>query len=290
MRWRNSRQSSNVEDRRGQGVRRGTRVGGGLGLIIIIVVVLLGGDPTQILQLLGGSSGQSQGMPGSPATRSAPVNDETSQFLGAVLGMTEDVWSEIFVASNARYTPPTMVLFTDAVQSACGMNSSATGPFYCPPDQKLYLDTGFFDELSRMGGPGDFAQAYVIGHEVGHHIQNLTGTASMVQQLKGDSRSQTDVNRIQVLMELQADCYAGVWAYHANRTQRVLEPGDVEEGMAAAAAIGDDRLLRRAGRAVSPESFTHGSSAQRQNWLATGLRAGNYNDCDTFADAGIRMR
>jgi predicted metalloprotease len=183
-----------------------------------------------------------------------------------------------------------MVLFTDAVESACGMNSSATGPFYCPPDQKLYLDIGFFDELSRMGGPGDFAQAYVIGHEVGHHIQNLTGTARMVQELKGTSRNQADANRMQVLMELQADCYAGVWAYHANRKERVLEPGDVEEGMAAAAAIGDDRLLRRAGRAVSPDSFTHGSSTQRQKWLATGLRTGDYNACDTFADAGVRTR
>ena len=290
MRWRNSRQSSNVEDRRGQGVRRGTRVGGGLSLIIIVVVVLLGGDPTQVLQLLGGSTGQSQGLPGSSTQRSAPVNDEASQFLRAVLGMTEDVWSEIFAASDARYAPPTMVLFTDAVESACGMNSSATGPFYCPPDQKLYLDIGFFDELSRMGGPGDFAQAYVIGHEVGHHIQNLTGTARMVQELKGTSRNQADANRMQVLMELQADCYAGVWAYHANRKERVLEPGDVEEGMAAAAAIGDDRLLRRAGRAVSPDSFTHGSSTQRQKWLATGLRTGDYNACDTFSDAGILTR
>ena len=264
------------------------RIGGGAGLLILVVVVLLGGDPRQVLQLLGGG-GASSG-PSPSATGPSAESDETGRFLGAVLGMTEDVWAEIFQANGATYQPPTMVLFTDAVQSACGYNTSATGPFYCPPDQNLYLDTGFFDQLAGMGGAGDFAQAYVIGHEVGHHIQTLVGTSSWVRELQAGS-GDVESNRLQVLMELQADCYAGVWAYHANRRERVLEPGDVDEGLAAAAAIGDDRLQRRAGRTISPESFTHGTSAQRQEWLGTGLRAGDGDACDTFGAAGdVRTR
>jgi predicted metalloprotease len=180
-----------------------------------------------------------------------------------------------------------MVLFTDMVQSACGFNSAATGPFYCPPDQNLYLDTSFFAELSRMGGPGDFAQAYVLGHEVGHHVQNLVGTSDWLRDLQQRARDQGTVNQLSVLLELQADCYAGVWAHHAKRMDQVLEPGDVQEGLAAAAAIGDDRLLRQAGRAVSPESFTHGTSEQRQRWLAVGLESGDIDACDTFGAAGL---
>jgi len=282
MRWRQSRQSSNVEDRRGQRVSGEVKIGGGAGLVILLVVILLGGDPQQILQLLGGDGGQ----PPASSVPSGPPSDETAQFLASVLGMTEDVWSEIFADAGARYSPPTMVLFSQAVESACGFTTAATGPFYCPPDRKLYLDTSFFEELAQMGGPGDFAQAYVIGHEVGHHIQTLTGTSDWVRQLqaRGD---QTAGNRLQVLMELQADCYAGVWANHINRMQRVLEPGDVQEGLAAAAAIGDDRLLRRAGREVAPESFTHGTSAQRQRWLRIGIETGDVDRCDTFAEAGL---
>lgn len=259
------------------------KIGGGFGLLMILVVLLLGGDPSQILQLLVGGGGA----PAAPSQPSAPppADDETGQFLGAVLAMTEDVWSEIFAEAGVTYTPPTMVLFTDAVQSACGYNTAATGPFYCPPDQNLYLDTGFFDELARMGGPGDFAQAYVVGHEVGHHIQNLTGTADQVRRLQ-QRGGQADANRAQVMMELQADCYSGVWAHHANRRQEVLEPGDIQEGLAAAAAIGDDRLMREAGRRVSPESFTHGSSEQRQRWLGIGLETGDIDACDTFAAGG----
>lgn len=272
-----------MEDRRGQGAPRGLKIGGGAGLLLVVVVMLLGGDPRQVLQLLGGGGGAG---PAAPSTRSAPADDTAGQFLSAVLGMTEDVWSEIFSSAGARYQPPTMVLFTDAVQSACGYTTSATGPFYCPGDQNLYLDTGFFDELARMGGAGDFAQAYVVGHEVGHHVQTLVGTSGWVRQLQSEARGEAESNRLQVLMELQADCYAGVWAHHANRRQQVLEPGDVEEGLDAAAAIGDDRLQRRAGRAVSPESFTHGSSAQRQEWLGRGLRTGDVDACDTFGEAG----
>jgi predicted metalloprotease len=173
-------------------------------------------------------------------------------------------------------------LFDNSVESACGFASSATGPFYCPPDQKVYLDVSFFRELAQMGGPGDFAQAYVIGHEVGHHVQNLLGTSDQVRQAQAHA-SERDVNRLSVMLELQADCYAGVWANHANRTQQVLEPGDVEEGLRAAAAIGDDRLQRNAGRNVTPESFTHGSSALRAKWLETGLKSGDIDACDTFA-------
>lgn len=293
MRWRQSRQSGNVDDRRGQRARSGgtriggARIGGGAGLLILVVVVLLGGDPRQVMQLLAGGGGVGLA-PTEP--RAAPADDETGRFLSAVLGMTEDVWEEIFLTNGATYEPPTMVLFTDAVQSACGYNTSATGPFYCPPDRNLYLDTGFFGQLAGMGGPGDFAQAYVIGHEVGHHIQTLVGTSTWMRELQA-GRGEAEVNRLQVLMELQADCYSGVWAHHANRRERVLENGDVEEGLAAAAAIGDDRLQRRAGRSVSPESFTHGSSAQRQQWLTTGLRTGDIDSCDTFGEAGyLRAR
>jgi uncharacterized protein len=248
-------------------------------LILLLVVMLLGGDPTQVLQLLGGGDAGVS----APTESAGPPADETGRFMSAVLALTEDVWTEIFAENGARYVPPTLVLFTSQVQSACGFASAATGPFYCPADQKLYLDTSFFDELARMGGPGDFAQAYVIGHEVGHHVQNLTGTLDRSRQMQAQARSEAAGNQILVRVELQADCYAGVWAHHANRTQRVLEAGDVEEGLAAAAAIGDDRLQRRAGREIQPEMFTHGSSAERREWLMRGLDSGDVERCDTFA-------
>jgi len=288
VRWKQSRRSANIEDRRGKRAAGGLRIGGGAGLLLVLVVILLGGDPTQVLQLLSGGGGIGPA-PSQPV--STPPDDTMGEFMSAVLGQTEDVWGEIFANNGARYQAPTLVLFTDAVQSACGFSSSATGPFYCPPDQRLYLDTGFFDQLASMGGAGDFAQAYVIGHEVGHHIQTIVGTSGWVRQLQSQARSEAESNQLQVLMELQADCYAGVWAHHANRRERVLEAGDVEEGLAAAAAIGDDRLMRRAGRSVSPESFTHGTSAQRQQWLNTGLRTGDVDACDTFGQAGfVRTR
>ncbi len=280
MRWQDSRRSNNVEDRRGQRMVRGAGIGGA-GLVVVLIVMLLGGDPSQVLQLLGGAADDGGGAATAPAD--VPANDETGQFLRAVLGMTEDVWGEVFAAAGEQYRPPTLVLFSGAVQSACGLSSSATGPFYCPGDEKLYLDTDFFDQLARLGGPGDFAQAYVIGHEVGHHVQKLLGTEARVRQLQAQARSSSEANQVQVSMELQADCYAGVWANRANRQQRVLEPGDVDEGLAAAASIGDDQLQRGAGQAVSPESFTHGSSAQRQRWLRTGLESGDPNTCNTFA-------
>jgi len=277
MRWRQGRQSANVRDVRGRRMAGGAGLGGGA-LVIMLIVWLLGGNPLQFLQRVDGGGGA----PSAPTGETPPPTDEAGQFMSAVLAMTEDVWTELFAASGERYVPPTMVLFSEAVQSACGFSSAATGPFYCPSDQSLYLDTSFFGELARMGGAGDFAQAYVVGHEVGHHIQNLTGSLERARELQNAARSESEANRLQVLVELQADCYAGVWAHHANRRQQVLEPGDVEEGLAAAAAIGDDRLAREAGRSVVPESFTHGTSAQRQQWLGTGLELGDPSACDTF--------
>ena len=285
VQWRGSRRSGNVQDRRGSRAVRAGGVGGGLGLVILLAVVLLGGNPLQVLQMLEGGGGAAPAVPDTP-DGTAP-EDAVGAYLSAILAMTEDVWSGIFAQAGLEYREPILVLFSGSVQSACGFSTAATGPFYCPPDENLYLDTSFFQELARMGGPGDFAQAYVVGHEVGHHVQTLLGTSEFVRGLQQSAQSQADVNELQVLMELQADCYAGVWAHHANATQRILEPGDVQEGLAAAAAIGDDRLMERAGREATPESFTHGSAEQRQQWLETGLQTGDVEACDTFAAAGL---
>ncbi len=305
MKWRGGRRSTNVEDRTGArgagtGASRGAKVGGGLGglgLIAIVALFLLGGDPMQLLsQVLGG--GQSPSAPASagraPAPSSAPASpgqpsySEEKDFVSVVLADTEDTWNALFQQYGSRYSEPKMVLFSDGVNSACGFNTAASGPFYCPGDHTLYLDLGFFHELQRLGAPGDFAQAYVIGHEVAHHVQNLTGVLSKAQSLQRRV-SKVDANKVQVLVELQADCYAGVWAHHAARDRGLLERGDVEEGLRAAASIGDDRLQQRAGRRVRPESFTHGSSEQRVTWLKQGMSSGDLGQCDTFADAGVRL-
>jgi uncharacterized protein len=286
MRWKDLRRSSNVRDVRGAGggrmrlpIGRGGRsLGGGIGALVILVLVFVVGGPDAIMQLLGGGGAVApSGEQGRPLT----AGDEASEFVARVLGSTEDVWGSVFAQSGEAYQAPQLTLFAGAVQSACGYASSASGPFYCPGDRRIYLDTTFFDELARMGGPGDFAAAYVIGHEVGHHVQTLLGTSDQVRaaQQRG---SESDANRLQVAMELQADCFAGVWAYHANQAARVLEPGDAEEGLGAAAAIGDDTLQRNAGRSVTPDSFTHGSSADRQRWLGQGLRSGDPSACNTF--------
>jgi predicted metalloprotease len=283
MRWKDLRRSSNVRDVRGAGggrarlpIGRGG-IGGGLGTLAILGLVLVLGGPDAVLQLLGGGTGAPSGEPGRPLT----ANDEASDFVARVLGSTEDVWGALFGQQGQAYQPPELALFAGSVQSACGFASAASGPFYCPGDRRIYLDTTFFDELARMGGPGDFAAAYVIGHEVGHHVQTLLGTSDQVRSAQ-QRASEVDANRLQVAMELQADCYAGVWAYHANQTANVLEPGDVEEGLRAAQAIGDDTLQRNAGRGVTPDSFTHGSASDRQRWLGTGLRAGDVAACNTF--------
>jgi predicted metalloprotease len=285
VRWKDLRRSSNVRDVRGAGggrmplpVGRGGRVGGGLGVIVIVVLAFIFGGPEAVLQLLSGGGG---GAPTADQGRPLTANDETSDFVARVLGSTEDVWADLLQRQNQAYQPPELFVFDGAVQSACGYASSASGPFYCPGDRSVYLDTAFFDQLARMGGAGDFAAAYVIGHEVGHHVQNLLGRATQVRAAQQRS-SEAHANRLQVAMELEADCFAGVWAFHANRTTSVLEPGDVEEGLGAAEAIGDDTLQRNSGRGVTPDSFTHGSSADRQRWLSTGLRSGDPSACNTF--------
>src|SRR5262245_26424068 len=265
----------------------------GLGGLFAVVVVgwLLGADPIALLQLLAGGvqsaevqaplpdAGQGGGgAPGPP--------DELADFVSVVLGDTEDAWGGVFAAGGARYEPPRLVLFTDLVQSACGMGQSAMGPFYCPRDAKVYIDLGFYRDLrDRFRAPGDFAQAYVIAHEVGHHVQNLLGTSAKLERLRA-GRSRADQNALSVLLELQADCYAGIWAHHADRARQVLEQGDLEEGLTAAAAIGDDRIQRETQGTVVPESFTHGSSQQRVEWFRRGLEQGSLEACDTFAAAG----
>jgi predicted metalloprotease len=284
MRWRGLRRSENVRDMRSAGRGAGLSGipipigrGGGIAVIVMLLIAVVLGGPDALNMLLGGES-QSGGGP----TTGAALDDEDSQFVAAILGSTEDVWTALLPQSGVEYAPPELTLFDGSVESACGFASAAVGPFYCPSDQRVYLDTSFFEELARLGGPGDFAEAYVIGHEVGHHVQTLLGTSAQVRDRQARV-GQTQANRLQVAMELQADCYAGVWAYHADVERQLLEPGDVEEGLRAAAAIGDDRLQRNAGRRVTPDSFTHGSSTARQRWLETGLKSGRLEDCDTFA-------
>lgn len=282
MRWRQGRRSTNIEDRRGRPVaaRRGIQLGGGAGLIVLLIVLLLGGNPTDILNML--QEGEAPAGSSVSHEPSAAPDDEQAQFVSVVLADTEDTWSAIFRSNGARYVPPTLVLYADMTNTACGLGSAASGPFYCPGDRKVYLDLGFFQELRRLGAPGDFARAYVIGHEVAHHVQNLLGTMDKVNSVRARA-GRIEANRLSVMLELQADCYAGVWAYHAQKARNILEQGDAEEGMRAASAVGDDRLQRLAGRAVQPDSFTHGSSRQRVSWFRRGFGSGDLAACDTFA-------
>jgi predicted metalloprotease len=281
MRWQGERTSTNVEDRRGMRVGGGGIAIGGGGLLVILALALLTGqNPLVILEQMQEGQVATQ-VDEQPA--SSQVNDTQAQFASTVLASTEDVWTKVLAASNRSYNEPRLVLFSNAVQSACGYGSAAVGPFYCPEDQKLYLDLNFFRELeARFGAPGDFAQAYVIAHEVGHHVQNLLGIATKVRRAQ-ERASQEQANGLSVRMELQADCLAGVWGFHANQTQHMLEPGDVEEGLRAAAAIGDDTLQQRGGGHVQPESWTHGSSMMRARWLRRGLESGEIDSCDTFS-------
>ncbi len=282
MRWQKGRRSSNIEDRRGQRMGRGVKLGGGVTIIAIVAALFLGQDPGAILSILDALQQQTGAPSTAPsASSTAGSNDEASDFVSVVLADTEDTWSGLFSAAGQRYQPPKLVLFSDIVQSACGINSAASGPFYCPPDQRVYLDLSFSNELQRMGASGDFAMAYVIDHEIGHHVQNLVGVSAQVQQLQSRS-SRSDANALSLLTELQADCYAGVWAHHGHRQRNILELGDVEEAIGAASAVGDDRLLKAAGRRVHPDSFTHGSSEQRIHWLSVGLKSGDIKSCDTF--------
>jgi len=269
----NQRASGNVEDRRGIGIGGGLGVGG---IVIALVAYFLGFDPSTVINVAEQVNTQRD-------TREVPKGapkDEAGQFVSKVLGSTEDVWTKIFQQSKGQYHPPTLVLYDGAVRSACGTGQSAMGPFYCPNDEKLYLDLSFFRDLSaRFRAPGDFAQAYVIAHEVGHHVQKLTGTFDQVES-RGRG-PQTGANQTSVRMELQADCYAGVWGHHAG-TMNQLDAGDIAEALNAATAIGDDRLQKQTQGRVVPESFTHGSSEQRVRWFKRGMDSGNPKDCDTF--------
>jgi predicted metalloprotease len=258
----------------------GFRLGGKTMLLVVVVGVLMGQDPLQLLSLLSGMSDLSS-VSQPKHGPSSPANNEDAEFVSVVLADTEDTWNKLLPTIGKNYREPNLVLFTDQVNSACGMSSAATGPFYCPGDEKVYIDLGFFRTLGELGAPGDFARAYVIGHEVGHHIQNILGLSYKVSQLQ-QRLSAEEGNALSVRLELQADCYAGVWANHANKARKILEPGDIEEGLQAAASIGDDRLQKQAGHYVSPESFTHGSSQQRVNWLRKGLQTGDIRSCNTF--------
>lgn len=280
MRLEDQQASDNVEDRRGIGM-----VGGGLGVgavVIAVVAYLLGFDPSTVLNVAEQVGTQRE-------TRDAPNGapaDEMGQFVAKILGSTEVVWGKIFQESNSQYRPPTLVLYEGEVRSMCGTTQSAMGPFYCPGDEKLYIDLAFFRDLqTRFRAPGDFAQAYVIAHEVGHHVQKLAGTFQKMETARGRS-SQAELNRTSVRMELQADCYAGVWGHHAG-TMKQLESGDIAEGLNAATAIGDDRLQKQTQGRVVPESFTHGSSEQRMRWFKRGLDSGSSTDCDTFSISSL---
>ena len=287
MRWEEQRESSNVEDRRGMSPARVGGVGGlGLGGIILVLAVsyFTGTNPLTLLNMLDGVQNMTESSAPTDSGRIGAPSDQLGKFASVVLADTETTWTGLL---GQRYENPRMVLFSGAVQSACGTTSSAVGPFYCPGDHKLYLDLSFFEEMSqRLGAPGDFAQAYVIAHEVGHHVQNLMGIAEKVHRLQRQG-SETEGNALSVRMELQADCFAGVWGHHANRDRNLIEPGDFEEGLRAASAIGDDRLQKMARGQVQPESWTHGSSEQRMTWLRKGLESGDPKACDTFS--GVRL-
>lgn len=286
MRWQGRRESSNVEDVRGQGGSRGLGIGGrglGIGTIAVALVAsyFLGINPLTVLSMLSGGGPVNQASQG-PATGEAGQNDEQKRFVATVLADTEDVWQAQFQQTGMAYRHPTLTLFRGATQTACGQGQAAMGPFYCPADQKVYIDLDFYDTLrDRLGAPGDFAQAYVIAHEVAHHVQNVLGTTNKVDALRGRV-SKAEYNAASVRLELQADCYAGVWAHHAERSKQILEAGDIEEAMNAAAQIGDDTLQKKSQGTVVPESFTHGTSEQRMAWFKRGLDTGNIARCDTF--------
>lgn len=286
MRWQNRRQSNNVEDRRSQSSGNFSRGGfflprGKAGIILLVIILIAGYYGVDLTPLLGGGGN------GVVQTQSVPANseqdNEMAQFTSVILASTEDVWGTIFQQSGQTYVDPKLVLFRGATQTACGTGQSAMGPFYCPLDSTVYIDLAFYQDMkNKLAAGGDFAQAYVVAHEVGHHVQNLLGIAENVQRQQQQSRSQTEVNRLSVRLELQADCFAGVWGYHMNLEQ-ALEPGDLEEALNAAQAIGDDRLQRQGQGYVVPDSFTHGTSEQRYTWFKRGFDSGKISECNTFA-------
>ena len=280
MRLGRSRRSTNVEDYRSSpGGRPGLKFG--LGTIVVLVIgYFLGINPLTMLGIMNNMQGSAP--TAAPAPDGAPT-DQGSDLVRAVLGDTEDTWSAIFQANGAQYPPPTLALFRGSIQSACGFASSASGPFYCPGDRKVYIDLAFYDELAQQfQAPGDFAQAYVLAHEVGHHVQNVLGTLEKVQAAQR-RLGEAERNQLQVRVELQADCYAGIWAHHAEKSRSILEPGDIDEGLKAASAVGDDTIQRRMQGHVVPESFTHGSAGQRMRWFTRGYESGELASCDTFS-------
>jgi hypothetical protein len=286
MRWKGNRESSNVEDRRGEGGGSGFHLGGrtiGIGTVVIALVggAIFGIDPFTILSILSGGGPASQVQQQAPA-KPPPADDQMARFVATVLGDTEDVWKQLFSQGGTAYQEPRLVLFRGAVATGCGQGQAVMGPFYCPADQKVYIDLNFYETLkNRLGAPGDFAQAYVIAHEVGHHVQNQLGITGQTARMRARA-SPAENNAMSVRLELQADCFAGVWAHHAQNARQILEQGDVEEAMNAAAKIGDDALQQSRGGAALPETFTHGTSAQRQRWFTTGLKTGSVKACDTF--------
>jgi len=277
MRWKSGRRSEHVEDRRGQRASP-LKMGGGLGsLVIILIALYFGVDPAILLQ-----PGPTSSQVGSTPPSHSAQDNSLADFVSVVLADTEDTWEVLFQQRGQQYQQPTLVLFSDAVRSACGFAQAAVGPFYCPADQKVYIDLSFYEDLKqRHQAPGDFAQAYVIAHEIGHHVQNLLGISSRVHQ-RQQQLSQTEANQLSVRLELQADCLAGIWAHQADKNRQILEPGDIQEALNAASSIGDDRLQRQAQGYVVPESFTHGTSAQRQRWFERGFKQGQLEDCNTF--------
>lgn len=293
MRWRGRRQSENVEDRRG--MSGPVMIGGGGGLLLLAVVVIamcMGADPRALLDMVAQAPPVQQpgaAAPGPAPDQNAGEEDEMRQFVSVVLADTEDVWTDLLGRMGKEYVKPTLVIFTGEIASACGYQSAAVGPFYCPLDQKVYIDLAFYEDMkNKLGAPGDFAQAYVIAHEVGHHVQNLLGISEQVQALQ-QRASPEQANELSVRLELQADFFAGVWAHHANQNWRILEQGDIEEALQAATAIGDDKLQMKSRGYIVPESFTHGTSEQRMRWFALGLKTGDMSQGDTFGVDGSQL-
>jgi predicted metalloprotease len=287
MKWTGRRESSNVDDRRGVSGGKLAAGGGIAGLVIYLLYTVISGgtiDPSQVQQKLAPETNQT----GTLTPEQQAADDERAKFVKVVVAETEDVWNKIFTESGNQYAEPILVLFRDAVASACGNASAASGPFYCPGDNKMYIDLSFYQDLqNKLNAPGDFAMAYVVAHEVGHHIQNLMGTAEKVNRLR-QQLDEAEFNRYSVMMELQADFYAGVWAHYAQKMKNIIEPGDIDEALTAANAIGDDRLQRQATGQVTPDAFTHGTSAQRMYWFKKGFETGDIKQGDTFNDPSLK--